>query len=377
MVIGFIQNLFDPQGQEMSAFDARVSDVVVEGIEGWKIEIKGLFPITRGTNCSTCISVLDVTDEAAPVVSLMEDWSEPDSTVFQQLQDIGFREPNYGFPDWAQVGGVAPTMLVPPKGGERDLLFIVRFINTDNPPLITFGVTPHEPDGVSLFAQIPITKTFFFTEKGYEEETESRDKTRETTLKLGVCVANADGSIDDKEGIVIKKWATDVISIYSDDKQKTLKEKYNRVLRDAFQAARKNELALSVITAEMNDIASTQQKYEAIELCYEIMAADGVADAKELLLIKKVSESLELDHSEIERIRDLKLVGLEANTGTENSIEDILGIDPDWQDTKVKDYLLEEFKKWNNRVNTLPNGEERDSAQRRLDLIADARKKYS
>jgi hypothetical protein len=54
----------------------------------------------------------------------------------------------------------------------------------------------------------------------------------------------------------------------------------------------------------------------------------------------------------------------------------MLGIDPDWPKSKICDYLLEEFRKWNSRVANLPDGQERDSAQRRLDLIADARKKY-
>jgi len=39
-------------------------------------------------------------------------------------------------------------------------------------------------------------------------------------------------------------------------------------------------------------------------------------------------------------------------------------------------HLREEFNKWNNRLNTLPEGVERDNAQQMLGLISDARKKY-
>ena len=76
-------------------------------------------------------------------------------------------------------------------------------------------------------------------------------------------------------------------------------------------------------------------------------------------------------------MKDTKIVGLESNLADEGSIEAILGIEPNWDTGKIKSHLRYEFKKWNNRVNTLPEGDERDSAQVRLDLIADARKKHS
>ena len=265
-------------------------------------------------------------------------------------------------------------MLLPPRGGKRKLACIIRFLNADHPPHIKYGFCDDENQ--TILWRDEILKTFFFVEKGYEEKNESRDVARETTLKLAVCVASVDGTITDEEGMMIKKWATNVISIYDENKQKDLKETYNGILQIAFQSAEKNELILSDLTTEMNDIASTQDKYEAIELCCDIMAADGVADDKEMAIIKSVAEQLELDYEEVERIRDIKLVGLEVNSGTECNLEDLLGIDPNWPKSKICDYLLEEFRKWNSRVTNLPDGQERDSAQRRLDLIADARKKY-
>ena len=66
-----------------------------------------------------------------------------------------------------------------------------------------------------------------------------------------------------------------------------------------------------------------------------------------------------------------------SNQATQNSsIEEILGIEKSWDKEKIKKHLTTEFQKWNNRISTLKEGEERNNAQLMLNKIADARKKY-
>jgi len=75
-------------------------------------------------------------------------------------------------------------------------------------------------------------------------------------------------------------------------------------------------------------------------------------------------------------MRDQKIVGLEINLGSQASIEDVLGIESDWDTATIKRHLRIEFQKWNDRINTLAEGEERDNAQQMLNLISEARQKY-
>ena len=89
-----------------------------------------------------------------------------------------------------------------------------------------------------------------------------------------------------------------------------------------------------------------------------------------------VAESLELDLDEINKMRDQKIVTLDSKATKHASIEDILGIGSDWDKEQIKKHLRNEFMKWNNRLNTLSEGEERNNAQRMLDTISEARKKY-
>ena len=105
------------------------------------------------------------------------------------------------------------------------------------------------------------------------------------------------------------------------------------------------------------------------------MAADGIADPRELKTIRKIADALELDFDEIEKLRDQKLIGLDTSTD-QASVEDLLGIEKDWTEDRIKKHLRSEFQKWNDRLNTLPEGDNRNNAQRMLNLIADARKKY-
>ena len=107
------------------------------------------------------------------------------------------------------------------------------------------------------------------------------------------------------------------------------------------------------------------------------MAADGVADAEEMKVIRKVAEALELDFDEIEKIRDQKIIDLDTSVSQQASVEDLLGIEADWETERIKKHLRMEFQKWNNRLNTLSEGRERENAQWMLDSIAAARKKYA
>ena len=106
------------------------------------------------------------------------------------------------------------------------------------------------------------------------------------------------------------------------------------------------------------------------------MAADGVADAREMKIIRTVADALDLDLEEIEKLRDSKMIALNMSISDHASIEDILGINEKWDTDLIKKHLRIEFQKWNDRLNTLPEGNERQNAQHMLDVIADARKKY-
>jgi len=340
------------------------------------IEIKGLFPIGARRRVGFVTSVFDETDEEmSPVLGAIEIFQEPNSIVYQHFSEIGDVTPDQGFVSWCRVGAVVPELINPPYSGRRKLLVILRMVDLDEPSSIEHGW--HDKDDPGVLWSTGLNFEHTFTDSGYEEAAEHRDQARVLSVSVGMAVAMADGTLDDSEGTVLKDWIKKMISPFSDEKRENLKTLYNNAMKDSYDLALGGDLNLSALTDELNTIADKSTRYETIELCFDVMAADGVADPEEMRVIRKVAEALELDFDEVEKMRDQKIVGLDTNIANQASAEDLLGIEEDWEVDRVKKHLRIEFQKWNNRLNSLEEGEERDNAQRMLDLIADARKKYA
>ena len=340
------------------------------------IEVKGLFPVNRTTNVGFMTSVFDNTDaEYAPVLSPIEAFQEPTTVAYHHFSEAGQVSNDQGFLQWVRVGAVIPDLLQSPYSGRRKFVAILRLVDVDRMPSVELG--RHDENETAIIWTQSLDFEHTVTEKGYLEAAEHRDQAMEISIQIGMAVAMADGSLHDSEGTVLKEWIVRMISPFSDEKRDHLKDLYNVAMSGAYDAAVAGNLSLSDLTTALNEVAEKSIRYETVELCFDVMAADGVADADEIKIIRQVAEALELDFEEIEKMRDQKIIGLDASVSDHASIEDLLGIESDWDVERTKRHLLLEFQKWNNRLNSLEEGDERSNAQRMLNLIADARKKYA
>jgi tellurite resistance protein len=363
----------------MQPFEVRFKDSHLEDdAEGplvKEIEGRGLFPLRTSVRVGFITSVFDATSEKwEPVISMLEAFQEPNTIAYQSSVEVGIVSPNQGLVSFVRIGVVFPDMIQPPYGGNRKIVALIRMVDVDNPPAIEHGF--HQTDDPGILWSGVLEFNYDFVEKGYAEAAEHRDEARGLAVKIGLAVAMADGSLDKAEGKTLQDWVRRSIEIYEPDRQEQLKQLYNQAMRDAYTEAKAGDLSLSALTSRLNEIGEMKLKYDAIELCFDVMAADGVADAGEMKVIRQVSDALGLDLNEIEKLRDQKIVGLNSSVSDHASIEDLLGIDPSWDVDLIKKHLRTEFQKWNNRLNTLPEGDERDNAQRMLDVISEARQKY-
>ena len=371
----------EDSGVNMGALEIRKVDFRAgddgDGPKGIGIEVRGLIPVNRTLSLSFVTSVIDVTndDDSEPVLSELEAFQEPDTPAYQHIQDGGQISQNQGFSDWIRVGAVYPELLTPAFGGARKLMIATRLVDTNNMPSISLGFGP--TDHAGLIAIRTVNFELNYPGKGYRESAEHRDEARALAIRLGMAVAIADGNLDDSEGDIIKEWVTKTLAPFVDEKRNALKTLYNDAMRNAYADAKAGELALSQVTARLNEIAEEPQKYEAIELCFDVMAADGVADESEMDTIRRIAEALELDFKEMETLRDKKLIELDVGLDHQASLETIIGIQDSWTPDEIKTHIRTEFAKWNDRLNNLPEGQERDNAQRMLDMLSEARKKYA
>ncbi len=360
---------------EIRMNDARIDETDDDSPILKEIKGVGMFPIKRAARTGCVTSVLDNTSGRPEfVISALEPLQEPESVVYQHQAEIGEISPLHGLRSWTRLGVVLPDILQPSYSGRRNLVAVFRMVDLDNPPPIIHGACFPHP---GLLWEKTLPFTWVFSEKGYQEIMEHHDEARAISVKIGVAVALSDGNLDDTESETLKRWVLRSIEPFPEEKQQSLKKMYNEAMKSAYLDAENNTLTLSELTRRLNEIGDKKTKYDALELCFDVMSADGVADQEEIHVIRKVSEALGVDSDEFAKMRDQRIIKLDTNVQEHASIELLLGIESDWSEERIKKHLRDEFQKWNNRINTLAEGEERDNAQRMLDTIAEARKKYA
>ncbi len=322
------------------------------------------------------ISAFDVTDDiGAPkhIVSVVDQAQESDTICFGISGDLGSVEPGDTITDWVQLGVIIPEFIQPSMSGLRKIQIWVRFFDASNPPTITGGFS----DGTGeVFLQEGLTFEYRFKDKGYEEVSQHREEAQALSLKIAVAVAMADGELDDSEGEILKNWILKQISVYSEEKQARLKDIFNDALKEAYEKAKAGTLALTPLVDRLSEVGEKRHKYDAVELCFAVMAADGTAAPEEMQVIRSVAESLDLDMAEIENMRESVTLNLSESLSSEVELEALVGLESEWSEDKKRKHLRMEFQKWSNRMNALSAGAERDAAQSMLNNIARLRKKY-
>ena len=344
------------------------------GLNYYSIEIKGVFPIGRSIDGVFVTSLFDITDdrnEPKVVLSVIEQFQEPATTAYSIANATGQLEPGYGFTSWVEMGRVLPLFVQTPFAGKRILNVVTRLTDANGIEHLELGFLPSDLCYAVEINEIEIDQLA----KGYTEAAKDKQECMRISVMLGMVVAMSDGTLDDPEGEVLKKWMAKVITPYSDAKRKELKETLNSAMKEAFAQIQEQSLSKSDLIDAFNKIGDNASKFEAMELCYDVMAADGVADPEEIKVLHRIGDALDLDIAELEKLRDLKMMGLSSQV-EDGGAASLLGIDPEWDDGQVKKHLRSEFSKWNARLNNLQPGPDKEHAQKMLDTIGEMRSKY-
>jgi hypothetical protein len=340
-----------------------------------EVQVKGLLPIRTRRPLGFVTSVFDNTSGTfQPVKCPTESFQEPHTLAYQHSTELGFIEAGIGFVSWIRVGVVLPQLLETPFGGRRNLAAVLRLIDLDNKPDIRAGY--HEPDHAGLLWQRQVDFEYLVEGKGYEELEALRNEARTLAVKTALCIAMWDGSLGEPEGEVLRTWIQKVLSGYSGERRETVRCSLNTAMKEGYAAARQGHLNLTDLMHRLNEIGESASKYETIELCYDVLTAREVLNPDAAKMIDLAAKVLGLDLSEVEKIRDLRLVSLRTEITAEVGVEELLGMDPSWDTDRKKRHLRQEFQKWNNRLTTLSEGAERDNAQRMLDAISEVRQQY-
>ena len=378
---GSFESNFNSAMMGMSVIQYRLIDIRLgEGGTGpllKEIQVKGLFPLKKAVRLGAVTHVYDV-ETGLPLICALEQFQEEHTVVFKFQVELGRVEPNQGLTDWVRLGAVLPEIMTPPVGGLRKLIALIRFIDLDSPPYISRGEVNGflgNPAGI-LWTSTPLLLEYTFDGKGFQAASQERDMALDAAVCVAVFMAMADGQLHDKELVAIRNWIKRSAQTQAESRRNSVEDRLLKELRDCVEKARSRELTMVDALTRLNEVEETALKYEVLQLAFDVLTADGVPDSAELAVIDRIASALELDRAEVERIRDKELMQWSGASLSAISIEDLLGIKRNWERPAIQQHLRKEFTKWNGRLVELAVGPERENAQRMLDLIADARRKY-
>lgn len=376
---GSFSGNFEASFSGMRQMETRLRSDSVDGEHSFavqRIEAKGLFPVIGPTTLSFSASVLDVTERGPdgkprlqPVLSNLDRFQERETICYGDRVEVGKVDRDYGWVDWQPILTVIPETLVPPRSGRRTYrVFVLAFDSLAEPTLRNGFIVDGEP-----LAGWSHEFSWNYDSDGYLERSEKQDRTEECIIRLAVALAFSDGSMHDTEGVVIKQWMSQRLDILDEDDREPRRQRFNGVMQESYAAARAGRLELGRVVDDLKNVASPAARTAALELCLDVMSADGVAGDNELKVINTLAQRLEVDVDRFESLKDKRLVSLASTIRPDVDFHELLNIDRSWSTEQIRTHLNRLYAQWNSRAESLHDPEQRAQAEKMLEIIARAR----
>jgi tellurite resistance protein len=368
------------QNSGMDKLEIRVEETskLVDEItfDVFEVKAKGLIPVPRNNTSVEIVTHLFDTSggKSLPVLSSVEWCQEQTSTAFESRQ-TGLQVPvDSGWGDWTPIATILKDSLNLPYKGRRIIEFQTSIISADTPPNFHLGFDTG--DGGTYYAVASNKMSYSFEQLGYMDLIENQSEIEELTIQLAMGVAATDGSLDPEEGEEVKKWVMKKLANVSESKLEDEKKRLNEASRNAHQNALAGKINTEAITGRFNEIGSQQTKYEALELCLDVLRADGTVDPSELEYLDALTKSLGLDPEKYRGLRDRSISDLgDLNVEHEGDLEKAIGVSPEMDTDEIRSHLTKEYARWNGRISS-DDEQTKVHAEKMLMYIAELRVKY-
>ena len=311
-----------------------------------------------------------------PIQGTFDAITENNSKAFEFRVPTGDMYDKY-WPNWTQMTSLFPDSLIGPYSGIRTITLGCYVWPEWYVPECENGTYELDVDFTSGRGYFNYYYDLNFPNIGYLEIDESRLEIQKSAVKLAMSIAMADGSLDASEGNVIKAWMTQVVDSAEDTQRDKVKRALNSTLKMSYNESSTKKIDIEDVCAGIADKGSKADKFSLLELCLDVMAADGKADKEELNQINRIASLIGIDYEEVRKMKDQRIIKLDPNAASNADLEETVGIDTTWDNETIRKHIISEYSKWNGRLTTLPEGPQRENAQKMLDKIAEARRKYS
>ncbi len=382
-VLGIIGHIFgdDENAGGADELKLRVKDAIETNEENGytypalAIQVKGHIPVPHDA-CPVAFR-LHIFDglqvDLKPVLCTIEELQEQQTQVFEWRADPGRIPFHNGAPNWQTLIAIPREVLVFPAQGERRVTFQFCVVAPGDVPRFQLGFT----DGTTgtTYALAQCTRSISNEDEGYEDGAENRRAAMNVTPELALHVAAVGVSVGEDETKVIKDWMTKVMATVPEEDQKEEKEYFRQTVNAAYKRVTAGDANVEEVVGRMNAIASLQEKYEALELCMDVMAADGKAEASEMKILDRIARMLQVDPKTYRSLRELRIAKLSDVGEVAGNLNTMLGLTADMSPEEVKRHLTAEYRKWNSRVSH-SDDKIRARATEMLLVIGETRAKY-
>jgi len=386
VVLAFIGHFFGGDENTSDAGGAgelklRVKDVIETNEENGytypalAIQVKGHIPVPHDA-CPVAfrLHIFDGPEsDPSPVLCMIEELQEQQTQAFEWRGDPVAMPFHNGVSNWETLFTIPREVLVFPAQGERRVTFQFCAVAPGDVPEFHFGFT----DGTTgtTYALALSTRGISNEDEGYQEGAENRRAAMHITPELALHVAAVGGSVGESETEVIRSWMTKAMAMISEEEQKEEKETFRQTVNAAYKKVTGDGADVEEVIGRMNTIASLQEKYEALELCMDVMAADGKAEAREMKILDRIARMLQVDPKTYRSLREQRIAKISDVGEVAGNLNTMLGITPDMGPEEVKRHLAAEYRKWNSRVSH-SDEKIRARAKEMLLVIGEARAKY-
>lgn len=334
-----------------------------------KFESRGLLaPRVSVSRPALQLTLVDATSNTKglgrPVLTIIDDLQAADSIAFEWT--INFPRPlqmGAGSLEWVNFGSVPIDALIFPEGGQRRIKAVLRVMD------LATGSTAASAECTMIQS----------VGAGYLELEQEQGDAQAASLKLAMCLAAADGVVDDDEVHVIKSWGEKSVKALDAGSQTERQHLLNSALRDATQAIRAGDA--EQLTDESIDVLNAldepRYKYDAYELCLQVLRADGQAHPEEMASVTVMARRLGLDEDKVRWMTDRHTADVEFTvvSGDDGDDDQFLGITSDMDKEEIKKHLNRLFKKHSARA-THDDPKVAERAREWLDRIGKARVRH-
>lgn len=193
-------------------------------------------------------------------------------------------------------------------------------------------------------------------------------------VELALACATADGNTDIREKKTIQDWVEQSSCMVARSGADS-EARFRSALMKVMSSPARDTFTLESAVFALHSFAEGQ-RMEALALCVRVIASDGVLHEKEMRLVEKLADLLQIDRSIMQTLFDKQF----ANSGivvSPDNLEAIVGIDPSWDKGRILKHLSEQFMKWNSRAPSARTTGEQARIRSILEAIAKLRQKYA